>query len=319
MRYRKLGDTELEISAVTLGTWVFGGDCWGAAEDGRSVRVVEEAIDKGINFIDTAPIYGGGRSEEVIGRAIRGKKDLVMVATKCGLEQKGSSIKPNLSAAFIREEIGNSLRRLGVERIDLYQCHWPDPNTSIEETFGELKKLAEEGKIRYIGISNYEAGLMKKVLRECPVASDQVQYSIFDRKIEKELMPVCAESGVSVLSYGSLGGGILTGKYKEPPVLPKGDVRSFFYRYYREPFWTRARELVAALEEIAGRRGVPVSHVAINWVLSHPEVAGCIVGCRTPEQLGQNIGAADWELNEEELALIRKEYYRIFPERMTDS
>jgi aryl-alcohol dehydrogenase-like predicted oxidoreductase len=319
MKFRKLGNTDLEISAVTLGTWVFGGDCWGEPDDSQSVRVVEKAIDKGINFIDTAPIYGGGRSEEVIGRAIRGKEGRVMIATKCGLEQKGSSIRPNLSAAFIREEIGNSLRRLGVERIDLYQCHWPDPNTSLEETFGELRKLVAEGKVRYIGVSNYDADLMKKVLRVAPIASDQVQYSIFDRKIEKDIMPLCGETGVSVLSYGSLGGGILTGKYKKPPALPKGDVKAFFYKYYREPFWTKARELVSALEEVAGKRGAPVSHAAINWVLSHPEVAGCIVGCRTAEQLAQNIEAADWELSEEDLARIRKEYYRIFPERMTDS
>jgi len=312
MRYRKLGNTDLEISAVVLGTWVFGGDCWGAAEDDRSVRVVEEAIDKGINFIDTAPIYGGGRSEEVIGRAIRGKKDRVMIATKCGLQQKGSAIKPNLSSAFIREEIENSLRRLGVERIDLYQCHWPDPNTSIEESFGELMKLREEGKLRYIGISNYGADIMKRVLKICPVASNQVQYSIFDRKIEKDLMPVCEETGVSVLSYGSLGGGILTGKYKEPPQLQKGDVRSFFYKYYREPFWSKARELVSVLEDIAGKRGVPVSHTAINWVLSRAGVAGCIVGCRTGEQLAQNIGAADWELSVEELEAIEKRYSETF-------
>ncbi|MFC1480049.1 aldo/keto reductase [Candidatus Omnitrophota bacterium] len=312
MKYRKIENTDMEISAITLGSWVFGGDCWGEVKDSESVRVVQDAIEKGINFIDTAPIYGSGRSEEIIGRALQHKPGRVMIATKCGLQQKGSSIRPNLSAPFIREEVDASLRRLGVETIDLYQCHWPDPNTSLEETFGELKRLAEEGKIRHIGVSNFGRDLLRRALLVAPIVSNQVQYSLFDRAPEEDLIPFCKEKGISVLSYGSLGGGILTGKYKEPPAFPKGDVRAFFYQYYREPFWSKAKGLVSVLEGIAGKHKVPASHVAINWVLTSREVASCIVGCRTPEQLEQNVKAADWELTEDELTKIQAEYDRIF-------
>jgi aryl-alcohol dehydrogenase-like predicted oxidoreductase len=283
---------------------VFGGGPWGEASDSQSIRVVEEAIEKGITIFDTAPVYGSGRSEEVLGRAIKGKSGKIAIATKCGLEQKGSSIKPNLSAAFIREELENSLRRLGVEAIDLYQCHWPDENTPEEETFGELSRLVKQGKIKHIGVSNYDAAQLEKALNVAPITSNQMQYSLFKREIEKDLFPFCREKGVSILSYGSLGGGILTGKYKKPPSFPKGDPRSFFYTYYREPFWSKAKELVSVLEEIAGKRKCSVSEVAINWVLSHEEVSSCIVGCRTPEQLDQNAPAADWELSEEELARL---------------
>jgi len=304
MQYRKIGRTDMEVSAVSLGTWVFGGEVWGEASDDESIRVVHEAVDKGINFIDTAPIYGDGRSEEVIGKALKGVKGKALIATKCGLEKQGRAIRPNLSAKFIREEITNSLRRLGVETIDLYQCHWPDENTPLEETFGEMKKLREEGKIRYIGVSNFDRGLLEKATLIAPVVSNQMQYSLFERSIEKEMMPFCKENDISILSYGSLGGGILTGKYKKPPTFPKGDVRSFFYQYYREPFWTKAKDLVSILEEIAAKHKVPTSDVAINWVLSRPEVATCITGCRTIEQLDQNVKAADWSLSEEELGQI---------------
>ncbi len=305
MKFRKIGDSDLEVSAVALGSWVLGGDCWGKVDDSVSVRVVAEAIDSGINFIDTAPIYGSGRSEIIIGEAIKGKKD-VMVATKCGLEKKGRSIRPNLSGEFIRDEIENSLQRLGVERIDLYQCHWPDPDTPLEESFGELKKLITEGKIRYIGVSNFEKELLEEVFKIAPIVSNQMRYSIFDRNIEEDNTPLCAAKGVSILSYGSLGGGILTGKYEEPPVISKSDVRSFFYKYYAEPFWSKAQGVLAVLKNIAEERDVPVAHVAINWVLSHKEVASCIVGSRTPEQIKQSASAADRELSTDEIEKIEK-------------
>ena len=306
MEYRKIGNSDLEVSSIALGTWVFGGDCWGEVDDAESSRVVAEAIEKGINMIDTAPIYGNGRSEKVIGKAIKGKRDRVFIATKCGLQQKGSSIQPNLSASFIREEIDNSLRRLDLETIDLYQCHFPDINTPLEETFTELKKLVIEGKIRYIGVSNFDRALTELASQLAPVVSDQVRYSLLDRTVEEDLMPFCRGKNISILSYGPLGGGILTGKYKDPPVLSKGDVRSFFYKYYREPLWGKVRGFVKVLEKIAEKRDVSTADVAINWVLRRDEVASCIVGCRTTKQLEVNIKAADWKLSEEELAEIEK-------------
>lgn len=312
MKFRKIGSSDLEVSSVCLGTWVFGGFMWGGANDNESKGAVGEAIEKGINFIDTAPIYGDGRSEEVIGKAIAGRRDNLIIATKCGLQKKGRNIEANLSASFIREEIENSLKRLGVDMIDLYQCHWPDENTPYEETFGELNKLASEGKIRYIGVSNFSGSQTEKALEVSPIVSNQVHYSLFERKIEDDLFPLCNDRGVSILSYGSLGGGILTGKYSEPKKFPKSDARNFFYTYYEEPFWSKARELVKTLEEIASKRGVATSQVAINWVLSHKEVASCIAGSRTPGQLDQNAASGTWQLSEEELSRIEEEYKRIF-------
>jgi aryl-alcohol dehydrogenase-like predicted oxidoreductase len=311
MQYRKIANTDLSVSSVCLGTWVFGGDCWGEVDDAQSVSVVKEAIESGINFIDTAPIYGSGRSEEVVGRAIK-EKIGVVIATKCGLEQKGKSIRPNLTPAFIRKEIEGSLRRLGVCTIDLYQCHWPDPNTPLEETFGEMNKLVEEGKVRYIGVSNFEKSLLSRAREITNIVSDQVEYSLFRRDIEKELIPFCREKIISIFAYGALGGGILTGKYKAPPRFPKGDVRSFFYTFYTEPFWSKAKALVSVLEEIASKRKCSTAEVTINWVLRHPEVVSCIVGCRTIEQLRQNISAADWSLSKEEFERIQGEYEKAF-------
>ena len=312
MQYRKIGSSDLEVSSICLGTWVFGGQCWGEVEDAQSVSVVEEAASRGINFIDTAPIYGGGRSEEVIGKALKNISGDMIIATKCGLEQKGSSIVANLSPAFIKGEVENSLRRLGREAIDLYQCHWPDEETPLEETFGEINKLIQEGKVRYIGVSNFNRQLMEEALCVAPIVSNQMQYSLFNRDIEESLVPLCREKGVSILSYGSLGGGILTGKYKKPPQVKKGDVKQFFYQYYKEPFWSQVKEFVPVLEEIASKHEAPTSDVAINWVLSSKEVASCIVGCRTPDQLAQNAQAANWSLTEEELKMIQSEYDRIF-------
>lgn len=294
----------MNVSRICLGSWVFGGDVWGEVDDEVSLRVMEEALEKGVNLIDTAPVYGYGRAEEVIGRFLAGKRDKVMIATKCGLQGKGMSLRPNLSAKFIREEIENSLRRLNLETIDLYQCHWPDPNTPLQETFEEMKKLITEGKIRYIGVCNFSKAELSSACAIAPVVSNQVQYSLLDREIEKELIPFCEEKKISILSYGALGGGVLSGKYKTPPAFSKGDVKSFFYKYYKGPGWDKAKKVVGVLEEISAKHKVPVSQVAINWVLSRRQVASCIVGCRTPRQLEQNVGASDWGLTAEEIATI---------------
>ncbi len=312
MKYRKLANSDLEVSVITLGSWVFGGECWGEVDDKMSKAVITKAIEAGVNLIDTAPIYGEGRAEKVIGEVLREKRHKVFIATKCGLEKKGKSIRANLKAGFIRQEAENSLRRLSVNTIDLYQCHWPDPGTPLEETFGELSALKKEGKIRYIGISNFDKELALKASALATIVSNQVQYSILERKIEKELLPFCRDKNISILSYGPLGGGILTGKYKDTPVIAKGDVRSFFYRYYTGPLWGKARSLADILEYIAHKRNVPVPQVAINWVLSHPEVGSCIVGSRTAAQLEDNIGAAEWELDKAEIDLIEWEYNKIF-------
>ncbi|HNX91222.1 MAG TPA: aldo/keto reductase, partial [Candidatus Omnitrophota bacterium] len=224
MRYRLINGTDLNVSEIALGTWVFGGREWGETDDAVSIKVIQAAYDNGINFIDTAPIYGLGRSEEVVGKAIRSIGVKMIVATKCGLDPAGGAIPfIDLSPAFIRKEVESSLRRLGVDVIDLYQCHWPDKKAPIEDTFGEMSKLVREGKIRYVGVSNFGKDLIERALKIMPIVSEQVRYSVVEREIEAEILPFCKEKNISVLSYGSLGGGLMTGKYAERPDFPKND------------------------------------------------------------------------------------------------
>ena len=315
MDYRALGSSGIEVSAVGFGTWVMGGEHWGKADDNQSIAAIHAALDAGVNLIDTAPAYGWGRAEEVVGKAIRGRRDKVIIATKCGLHPMGKRILFNLKPAEIRKELEASLRRLGVDTIDLYQCHWPDPQTPIEETMREMTAMRDEGKIRAIGVSNFEPTLLARALAAGPVASAQPQYSLLQRKIEAETLPLCRARNLGVISYGTLGSGILTGKYTDPPCFNKTDCRSFFYMFYREPHWSRTQKLLGEMREIAERRGRPLAQVAINWVRQQEGITAALVGGRTAEQAVMNAGALEWELSAEELAAITAACDRILAAR----
>lgn len=312
MRYRKLGKDGPEVSVVSLGTWAIGGTHWGEVDDGESIEAIRSAVDAGVNLIDTAPVYGNGHSEEVVGKALKEIRDGVYIATKCGVHTKGDDFYFDLSPAEVRKEAEASLRRLGVERIDLYQCHWPDKKTPIEATMEEMLRLREEEKIRYIGVSNFEEELLDKALAVAPVVSLQPHYSLLERKIEEGTLPYCREHDIGVMAYGPLGSGILTGKYRERPTFEEKDARSFFYPFFKEPLWSKARELVDVLRGIAEERGRPVSHVAINWVVRQAGVTTAIVGARNPSQAEMNAAAADWELSAVELERIESALNRIF-------
>ncbi len=312
MRHKKLGNSDLELSVVGLGTWVLGGDHWGKTDDEQSIATTRSSIDAGINLIDTAPAYGNGHSEEVVGKAIKGLRDRVVIATKCGVHRVGKQFKFILKPEEIRKELEQSLRRLGVDTVDIYQCHWPDPDTPIEDTMNEMLKLKADGKIRHIGLSNFDVPLLERALKIAPVVSLQPHYSLLERKIEKEILPFCREKKLGILAYGSLGSGILTGKYKKPPRFGKGDCRNFFYPFYKEPYWSRTQELLAEMEKISERRGKPLSQVAINWVNQQNGVTTALVGARTSEQAKINAAAGDWELSEDELSAITSVCDRIF-------
>jgi len=193
MQYNRIPNTDLEISAVSLGTWVFSGDCWGEAKAKDCVDAVAAAMDAGINLIDTAPIYGYGRAEEIVGQAIKGKRDKVVVATKCGLVGKGKNMANDLSPASIQKEVELSLKRLQVEVIDIYQCHWPDANTPIEETLTAMCRLKSEGKIKHIGVSNFDADLLRQAFEFTDIITLQNQYSLLDRSIEKTVLSVSSK------------------------------------------------------------------------------------------------------------------------------
>ena len=306
MEYRQLGLSDLKVSEVGLGTWAIGSEFYGKTDDQESIRTIRAAIDSGINLIDTAPAYGNGHAEEVVGRAIEGRRDEIVLATKVGVKRKGKQFPRDLRPESIRQEIDDSLRRLNVDVIDLYQIHWPDPDTPIEVALGELLKIQETGKFRYLGVSNFKTDLLKTSLEVANIVSLQPQYSLLRRKIEGQLLPFCREQDIGVLSYGTLAGGILTGKFRELPELDEDDRRAEFYDFFREPVWSKVQQLLDVLREIASARDVPVPQVAINWAAQQPGITSALVGAKTVAQAKSNACAGGWQLSDEELKRIRK-------------
>lgn len=308
MRKRQLGTSDLHVSVVGFGSWAAGGDYWGSVDDGESIRAIQTAIDHGVNLIDTAPAYGSGHSEEVVGRAIAGRRDEVIVATKVGILRDGGGFQRSLKPDSIRREVEDSLRRLNVDVIDLYQIHWPDSKTPIEDTVAELQRLQQAGKFRYLGVSNFKPSLMDAVRREMQPASLQPPYSLLDRKIESHILPYCREHSIGTLGYGTLAAGILTGKFREIPTFAPGDDRASFYNLFREPLWTPIQRLVDVLREIAHERDRPVAQVAINWAAREDGVTCTLVGARNSEQALSNAAAGEWELTAEEIRRIESAY-----------
>ena len=313
MRYRILGSSTLRVSVVSLGTWVFGGDNWGKVSDNESIVSIQKAIELGINLIDTAPVYGDGHAEEILGKAIKGNRDKVFIATKCGLQKKERTFIHDLRPSQIRKELEHSLSRLDIEHIDLYQCHWPDPQTPIEATMEEMLKMQSEGKINHIGVSNFDQPLLEKALGIAPVVSLQSHYSLLERSMEEShLLEFCKKRGIGVMTYGSLGGGILTGKYKNPPTFPKKDARRFFYPFYKEQEWGRYHGFVEAIKKIAREKKIPVVEIALNWLIQQSGVTTALVGVRTIAQVEKNAQAIQGELSERDLIQIEEIYHRFF-------
>jgi aryl-alcohol dehydrogenase-like predicted oxidoreductase len=292
-----------------MGTWAIGGDMWGPADEATSIRTVRAAVDAGMTLVDTAPIYGGGVSERVVGRALRGIRDRVFLATKCGLKRVDGDIVRDLSPASIRHEIDASLERLGTDHVDLYQCHWPVQDTPVEETVGVLEEIRTEGKIRHWGLSNYDAPVIEQVLATGTAASLQSEYSAVRRDVEQAELPLCRERGLGFLAYAPMAGGLLTGKYDPdgpPPPFPEEDARAFFYTFFSEPGWSRVGPTVRAVLSVARDLGVPPGHVAVAWVLARKGVTCALVGARTPEQAVENARAADLDLPPEHVERIEK-------------
>ncbi|HUI70122.1 MAG TPA: aldo/keto reductase [Spirochaetia bacterium] len=311
MRKRRLGSRGPEITTIGLGTWAIGGGgwqyAWGPQDDKDSIAAIQRAIEVGINWIDTAAVYGLGHSEEVVGKALAGHRAQVMIATKCGRawDPGSTEIVDRLSAKSIRKELEDSLRRLATDHIDLYQIHWPRPEAQIEEAWTEIGKAVREGKVRYAGVSNFSVDQLRRIHAIHPVTSLQPPYSMLRREIEKDLLPFCAQNSIGVIVYSPMQMGLLSGAFTRDRVthLAHDDHRSRS-PYFTEPALSRNLALVDKLKPIARRAGRSMAELAIAWVLRRPEVTAAIVGGRRPEQVGDTAAATDWSLSSAEIAEI---------------
>jgi aryl-alcohol dehydrogenase-like predicted oxidoreductase len=313
MQTRKLGYTDLHFSVVGLGAWAMGGAgykfSWGQQDDNDSVATIHRAIELGVNWVDTAAVYGLGHSEEVLGMALKqlGSRRRPIVATKCGRRWDDSGTPfGKLKAESVSEEIDNSLRRLGVDVIDLYQMHWPQPDEDIEEAWGVMADAVKAGKIRYIGVCNYNAAQIKRVQAIHPVASLQPPYSMLVRGVEDELLSFCAHNNIGVVCYSPMQKGILTDKFTREWVasLAKDDHRSQLDARFLEPELSKNLKIVDGLKPIAKNAGHSVAQLAIAWVLRRPEVTSAIVGARRPSQIEETVGAGDWTLSPDQIAAV---------------
>jgi len=308
MQTRQLGNSDMHLTPIGFGAWAIGGGgwafAWGAQDDAESIAAIREAIDLGINWIDTAAVYGLGHSEEVVARALAGVARRPYVFTKCGRVWDASGqIGKRLKAASIRAECEASLRRLKMDVIDLYQVHWPEPDEDIEEGWLTVMKLKEEGKIRWAGLSNFSAEQMARAAKLGPITSLQPPYSLIRREIEPSILPYCREHNIGVIAYSPMASGLLTGAMTRERIaaLPADDWRKEKNANYREPLLSRHLKLVDLLRTIGSRHGKSPGEVAIAWVLRHPAVTGAIVGARRPGQLKELMGAAEWRLTPAEV------------------
>ena len=311
MQTKQLGYTDLQLTTVGLGAWAMGGPWlfgWGPQDDDQSIATVLRATDDGINWIDTAPIYGHGRSETVVGRALKQISQKPLIATKCGLcwDRQQQRI-PRLKAQSIRTECHDSLKRLGIETIDLYQIHWCEPDEDIEEAWTEIAKLADEGKVRYIGVSNFSIEQIKRIQKIHPVASLQPPYSMLHREVEDHLLDYCAQNNIGIIVYSPMQRGLLTGKFNAERItnLPIGDHRKI-NPDFQQPQFGATLDLVEQLKKIAERSSRTCAQLAISWVLRRNEVTAAIVGARRPDQITETAAASDFKLNAEDIEEIER-------------
>jgi aryl-alcohol dehydrogenase-like predicted oxidoreductase len=323
MRTRRLGHSDLDITVIGFGAWAIGGGDWifgwGPQDDAESVAAIRRAVDHGINWIDTAAVYGLGHSEEVVARALRevpsNRRPYVFTKSSLVWNEKRET-SHNLRADSIRREVEGSLRRLGVDVIDLYQIHWPrwgnspagwDPGT-VEEGWQAMADLKQAGKVRYIGVSNFTADDLRRAQPIAPVTSLQPPYSLLRREIEAEVLPWCLEHGTGVIVYSPMQSGLLTGTMTRErfAALPDNDWRRKG-KFFQEPYFTQAMALVERLRAVGARHGRSPGEVAIAWTLRHPAVTAAIVGARRPSQLDGIVGAADLELSEDEARELQEE------------
>ena len=307
MEKKRLGNSDMGITRIGIGAWAMGGGgwafSWGPQDDNASIAAIHAALDGGVNWIDTAPVYGLGHSEEVVARAVEGRSPQPYVFTKCErIWNEKREIGKSLNADSIRRELEGSLRRLKRDVIDLYQIHWPEPDEDLEEGWSTLAKLKQEGKVRWIGVSNFNKQQLERAQAIAPITSLQPPYSILAREIEEDVLPYCQAHNIGVIAYSPMKSGLLTGTMTRERIasLPPDDFRRR-NPHFSEPLLSRNLELVEVLREIGRRHGKSPGEVAIAWVLRHPAVTAAIVGMRSAEQARGVLGAAEFRLSQSEL------------------
>jgi aryl-alcohol dehydrogenase-like predicted oxidoreductase len=306
----RLGKTGLEITRLGVGAWAIGGGGWefgwGPQKDDESIAAIHHALDLGVNWIDTAAAYGFGRSEEVVGRALEGLQDRPYVFTKASLlEGPDHRVVHSLKRDSILREADASLRRLGINAIDLYQIHWPIPEEDIEEGWAALAELKQQGLVRHIGVSNFDVDQLRRIQQIAPVETLQPQYSLIERDAEREILPFAEREGIGVIVYSPMGSGMLTGGMTRERIagLADDDWRKHDARF-NEPEVSRNLQLVERLEAVAGRHDATPGAVAVAWALRNPAVDGAIVGFRRPDQVDPILSAASLQLTDEDVAEI---------------
>lgn len=305
MEYVTIAGTGVEVSRIGLGTWAIGGSLWGGTEETDAIRTIHEALDRGVTLIDTAPVYGFGTAERTLGKALASSvhRHRAVVATKFGLAWEGQCAHRDTRRERIRVEVEASLQRLGVDRLDIYQVHWPDPLVPSEETAETLAALLEEGKIRAIGVSNYTPDQMRDFAMHAPLHTSQPPYNLFEREIESDVLPYCRERGVTTLMYGALCRGMLSGRVRGDTRFEGDDIRKVDpkFRSKRRPQYLAA---VAELERLAADLGKSIVQLAVRWVLDQPGSDVALWGARAPAQLVPLDGVCGWHLGASELSRI---------------
>jgi aryl-alcohol dehydrogenase-like predicted oxidoreductase len=320
MEKSQLSKPRLRIPSLFLGTWAIGGWMWGGTEEKSSIEAIQAAIDEGIGAIDTAPAYGMGFSEELVGKAIQGRRDQVFLATKCGLRwdskekaavlanqnfKEGVAVKRNLNPDGIVWECEQSLKRLKVEAIDLYQIHWPDPTIPLEESWNAMSRLKKEGKVRAIGVCNYDLEQLKVIHALHPVDSVQLPYSLIRRAIEKDIIPFCEAERIATLAYSPLETGLLSGKYQGTPHFPTGDHRSD-KQTFAPKYLEQLSVALGQIRPIAEKHKATLTQVIINCTLHQPGITAVLIGARTVPQAKENAACAKLKLSQEEREFITK-------------
>ncbi|WP_373517301.1 aldo/keto reductase [Pricia sp.] len=327
MEYRTLGNTDLKISSITFGAWAAGGWMWGGSDNNQAIKAIRDAHENGVTSIDTAPIYGMGASEKIVGEAIKDiPRDKVQLLTKFGMRwdsKKGEfyfqskdndgkevDIYKYAGKESVKLEVENSLKRLGTDYIDLYQIHWPDVTTPIQETFEAVAELIKEGKIRHAGVCNYTVEQMKEAEKYVNVVSNQVPFSMVNRDIEKEVVPFCREKGKSILAYSPMERGLLTGKMKPGQEFDKGDHRAD-NPYFTDESITKTNTFLEKIRPLAKEKNATLAQLVLKWTIERPGITIALAGARNSEQSVQNAGAADLELSSEEIDFINGELKKI--------